>query len=71
MGARQCVRLVTCYSHWYSLCTFRLDGLPFTPEMFDLVRVVGLDMAVPEDEVRIHITPFLAPILLSSSFKHA
>lgn len=36
-------------SHSSSL---RLDSLPFPPSHFDFVRVAGIGLGVPEDEVR-------------------
>ena len=34
-----------------NLAPLRLDGLPFPPDYFDFVRIAGLGLAVPEDEV--------------------
>lgn len=31
--------------------TLRLEGLPFPPNHFDFVRIVGIGLGVPEDEV--------------------
>jgi len=40
----------------------RLNGLPFPPEHFDFVRAVGLDMAIPEDEVCRSYTSVFLPV---------
>jgi hypothetical protein len=33
----------------------RLDGLPFESNRFDFVRIVGIGLGVPEDEVSEHL----------------
>jgi hypothetical protein len=35
----------------YLMSFCRLDGLPFESDFFDFVRIVGIGLGVPEDEV--------------------
>lgn len=36
---------------------FSLEGLPFPPQVFDYVRIAGIGLGVPEDEVSSSIIP--------------
>lgn len=46
------------------LLLLSLDGLPFPPNHFDLVRIVGIGMGVPEDEVgQVHMLFLFFPLL--------
>jgi hypothetical protein len=54
MGTRQSVGLADCCYVLSSSVNIRLDGLPFESNHFDFVRVVGIGLGVPEDEVSVY-----------------